>query len=191
MSWIFFAIIIIICILYIYSYYRYPQNTYIMQSHIRMLKPEILLEKQPLVIDDNNYDINVFKTKWFNINPSQNFILNANPNWYINKYKYIIIQAKFGPTDILICNPNNKDKNEDIPNKDLNTENNTTNDANDTNDANNMNVANDANTENNAIVEVQLSEGQILILPFKWLYLIDNSNVTCIGIHDYITYFLP
>ena len=185
MYWIFFAIIIVICILYIYSYYRYPQNTYIMQSHIRMFKPEILLEKQPLVIDDNNYDINVFKTNWFNINPSQNFILNATPNWIVNKYKYIIIQAKFGPSDILICNPNNKDKNQDIPNQDLNTENNNA------NDIVNDDGSNTTNTSNDAIVEVQLSEGQILILPFNWLYLIDNSNVTCIGIHDYITYFLP
>ena len=161
-----------------------------MQSHIRMFKPEILLAKQPLVIDDNNYDIDVFKTNWFSINPSLNFILNSTPNWIVNKYKYIIIQAKFGPSDILICNPNNKDKNEDIPSKNLlNTENNTTNDANDANNANDTNNINETNEENNAIVEIQLSEGQILILPFKWLYLIDNANVACIGIHDYITYF--
>ena len=124
MSWQIYLLITIMLIIYIYSYYKYPKNTYIIQSHIRMFKPE---------------------------------------TWNKNKYKYIIIQATNGPCDLLLCNPNNIDKTKNIPYDSVDTE----------------------------IVEVQLSQGQIIIIPFNWLYLIVDSTVDCIGLHDLITYFLP
>ena len=140
-----------------------------MQSHIRMFKPEVLLEKQPLIIDDNDYNITSLKDSYFNINPSQSFTLTGqtgNEFWHKNKYKYVIVQAHGSACDILLCNPNNTvllENDETVPNKELETK----------------------------IVEVQLSEGQIIIIPFNWLYLIVDSTVNCIGVHDYITYFLP
>ena len=68
MSWkiIIFMFIVLAC--YIYSYYRYPKITSIMQSHIRMFKPEILLDKQPIIIDDNDVNILEFKSNIFPIN---------------------------------------------------------------------------------------------------------------------------
>ena len=128
-----------------------------MQSHIRMFKPEILFEKQPLVIDDNTYDIDVLKSQCFSINPSQSFTITDNNTWITNKYKYLVLQAHAGPIDILLCNPNSRDP----------------------------------QALDSDIVEVQLSEGQILILPYKWMYLLPDSSVRCIGIHDFVTYFLP
>ena len=85
MYWQIYLLIIIMIILYIYSYYKYPKNTYIMQSHIRMFKPEILLNKQPLIIDDNDYNIKQLKSIYFNINISHEFTLNKHDNWYKNK----------------------------------------------------------------------------------------------------------
>jgi hypothetical protein len=134
-----------------------------------MFKPEVLLEKQPLIIDDNDYSITALKDSYFNINPSQSFTLTGQVNndyWHKNKYKYVIIQASGSAGDILLCNPNNTivlETNETVPDKESETK----------------------------IVEVQLSKGQIVIVPFNWLYLISDSTVNCIGIHDYITYFLP
>lgn len=162
MSWKIILIVFMLFALYIYSYYRSPKNTYIIQSHIRMFKPEILLDKQPIIIDDNDYDILTLKSTFMSINPSHNFILTGQDTWCKNKYKYLMIQSKIGPCDILLCNPNS-----------VNTSTNTP-------------VESDA-TE---IVEAQLSENQILIVPFNWIYLV-NSQVDCIGVHDFITYFLP
>ena len=163
MSWQIYLLITIMLIIYIYSYYKYPKNTYIIQSHIRMFKPEILFNKQPLIIDDNDYNMKQLKSVYFNINISQEFTITSNETWNKNKYKYIIIQATNGPCDLLLCNPNNIDKTKNIPYDSVDTE----------------------------IVEVQLSQGQIIIIPFNWLYLIVDSTVDCIGLHDLITYFLP
>lgn len=134
-----------------------------MQSHIRMFKPETLLQKQPLIIDDNDYTIAQLKSVYFNINISQQFIISANETWCKNKYKYLAIQATNGPCDLLLCNPNNIDKTQNIP----------------------------YDSEDTEIIEIQLSQGQIIIIPFNWLYLIADSTVDSIGIHDLITYFLP
>jgi len=128
-----------------------------------MFKPEILLDKQPIIIDDNDVNITEFKSNIFGINPSHTFILNNSEIWYKNKYKYLILQSKNGSSNILLCNPNYVDNKTNKP----------------------------IESENTEIVEVQLSEGQVLVLPFNWLYYVQNSTVDCIGIHDYITYFLP
>ena len=89
MSWHICLLILIIITLYIYSYYKYPKNTYIMQSHIRMFKPEVLLNKQPLIIDDNDYNIKELKSVCFNINISQEFTINSNETWCnINIFLY-------------------------------------------------------------------------------------------------------
>ena len=128
-----------------------------------MFKPEVLLNKQPLIIDDNDYNIKELKSVCFNINISQEFTINSNETWCKNKYKYLLIQATNGPCDLLLCNPNNIDKTQNIPYDSVDTE----------------------------IVEIQLSQGQIIIIPFNWLYLLADSTVDCIGIHDLITYFLP
>ena len=172
---------LVVLALYIYSYYRYPKITSIIQSHIRMFKPEILLAKQPIVIDDNDIDLQLFKSKLFSYNPTQLFTLSTSESWYKNKHKYVILQSNKGPVDILLCNPNFVDSKTNTPIE------------NKTNDTNNADAEKaNANTDTDAeIVEVQLSEGQILIIPFNWLYFIQNSTIECVGIHDYITYFLP
>ena len=167
MSWKLFIVIAVIIVCYIYSYYRFPKNTYIMQSHIRMFKPELLLTKQPIVIDDNTIDLVSFKSKLFSYNPCQQFTLTNSDIWYKNKYKYIILQCKNDPVDILLCNPNNVDSKTNTP------------------------FISENESENAEIVEIQLSVGQVLIIPYYWLYFIQNSSVECFGIHDYITYFLP
>ena len=174
MSWKILIVMFIVLALYIYSYYRYPKNTLIIQSHIRMFKPELLLDKQPIIVDDNDIDIIDFKTKLFSMNPTQQFTLSNSDKWYKNKHKYLILQSKNGPCDILLCNPNYVDNKTNTP---IIYE----------NDGNNENDGN----ETPEIIEVQLSEGQIVIIPFNWIYYIQNSSVECISIHDYVTYFLP
>lgn len=166
MSWKILIIMLVILALYIYSYYRSPKITSIIQSHIRMFKPELLLVKQPIVIDDNDIDLELLKSKLFTYNPKKLFTLSNSEIWYKNKHKYLVLQSKNAPSDILLCNPNFVDSktNEPIETPD---------------------------NESSEIVEVQLSEGQVLIVPFNWICYIQSGTVECIGIHDYITYFLP
>ena len=167
MKWKILITLIILFAIYVYSYYRSPKHTHVIQSHIRMFKPELLLEKQPVIIDDNDFNIESLKSLYFNINPSNHFVLQHNDIWCRNKYKYLLLQSTYGPCDILLCNPNDADSSKNIP------------------------YESDSDTESSDIVEIQLSEGQIVIIPFNWLYLIIDSKVDCLGIHDYITYLLP
>ena len=136
-----------------------------------MFKPELLLEKQPVIIDDNDFNIDSLQSLYFKMNPSKHFILEQNDIWCRNKYKYLLMQSTTGPCDILLCNPNHVDSSKNIPFESESEP--------------------ESESESSNIVEIQLSEGQILIVPFNWLYLIIDSKVDCIGIHDYITYLLP
>jgi hypothetical protein len=39
------------------------------------------------------------------------------------------------------------------------------------------------------LLAIQISKGQLIILPFHWKYLI-NVNVNCLGVNDLVSYFL-
>lgn len=54
------------------------------------------------------------------------------------------------------------------------------------------NFMNDIPDIKDLIIEIKLKKGQILIIPFKWYYNIDNNNDNyhLYGIHDYITNIL-
>jgi hypothetical protein len=52
---------------------------------------------------------------------------------------------------------------------------------------------NEPPTEEEQIIAIKLKKNQSLIIPFKWKYFIDETNIELIdiyGIHDYITSFL-
>ena len=191
-------IIVLIIILYIYSYYRYPKQTTIQQTHYSMFRTDILLNKQPLIIDDNllsmkntdntdtytNIDVEKFKDEWFGINPFSNTKWSlTGSNWIRNRYKYGLLQCISPSINILLCNPNSN------PNKDINSDSDQS-----------QSQSQDIDVSIN-IVEVQLTKGQLIIVPLHWYYLIYNepntetsntetSNIECIGIHDFVTYFL-
>jgi hypothetical protein len=82
-----------------------------------MFKPELLLAKQPIVIDDNDIDLELLKSKLFSYNPKKLFALSNSEIWYKNKHKYLVLQSKNAPSDILLCNPNFVDSKTNEPKK--------------------------------------------------------------------------
>ena len=161
-------VLVCICVIILYFsyYYRYPKKTSILQTSLNQFAFGILLEKQPVVIDNKDCDLAEMKNAWFKINPSQTFSLNDSDMWHTNRYKYALIHASSANTEVLLVNPNKKLGPDGEP------------------------------QEGENVVAIQLSRGQLLILPFKWHYIIPKNNsqaINCeaLGVHDFVTYFLP
>ena len=160
-------IILIILIIYVYSYYRYPTKVLILQSLPDQFKPEMLLERQPIVIENNASSLKDLKNVFFKWSPSHDFNISGSDKWHYNKYKYIALQLE-NDGEILLCPPRTKMIIDDITGLDIP----------DPDDAN--------------LLAIQAKKREIVIIPFHWRYLIDvKLDVVCLGIHDYITYFLP
>jgi hypothetical protein len=156
-------IFILLLLIYIYSYYNYPKKVAVLQTFPDQFKSDMLLERQPIVIQNNISTLNDLKTVFFKWVPTLNFNISGSDIWHYNKYKYVAIQfEKDG--EILLAPPNTKIlKEEDAP-----------------------------DPESANLLAIQAKKMEIVIIPFHWRYLIQNKlDVECLGIHDYITYFLP
>lgn len=169
-------IVLIIIVLYVRTYYKYPAKTLILQTSIDQFAFDALLEKQPLVIDDKTVDAKDFQGAWFKFNPSSSFTLGCSEKWYRNRYKYNIIQVPRDATDkieVYLCNPRTKTESDGSPIQEIQ-------EASDT-------------EKITKIVAVQLSPLQMVVVPLHWHYMISCSNdqtVDCIGLHDAVTYLL-
>jgi hypothetical protein len=151
----------ILIVIYIFTYYNYPKKSQIYQTQIEKFKWDILLNKQPVIIDSKTINLEEFTKKWFYLNIINNFELSNSDIWNDNKYKYLIIQAN-NNGEILLYPASKKMVNEN-GNKIPDTE--------------------------ESLVALQISEGQIIILPFHWKFL-TTINIKCVGVNDIISYFL-
>lgn len=163
MSYIYYFILIIL-IIYIYSYYKFPHNISIIQTNLDRLNYNMLLEKQPVVIENNKTDLEQLKNTLFNLTISDLFYLEDTNEWINNRYKHFVLQAiveEDKEAEILIYAPF-------------------------------KNIINGLPDMNENLINIQLRNGQCLILPFHWKYFIEKNNkFNCLGIHNLITYFLP
>lgn len=158
-KYILFIILILIC-LYVYSYYLYPKNEVIIQTTLNNFKLDMLLEKQPIIIQDNIVNLNQIIDAWFKYNSNTKFVLNSSESWNKNKYKYLLFKTDT-ESEIIIYSPTKK-------------------------------LINGLPDTNEKLTLIKMSEGQILILPFNWLYNIQSSyNLNCVGINDFVTNLLP
>lgn len=162
------AVLIVLVILYISYYYRYPTELNILQTTLHNFTFEMLREKQPIVIQDHVATLASLKSMWFTYNTTIDFGLGASspnaPLWIRNNYKFVVIQ----PTEDceLLLTP-----------------------ARDKPDAENI------MPEDAAIVAIQAKEGQVFIVPLHMHYAICSDSkkevCKCIGVHDLITRVLP
>lgn len=163
MSWKLWLILILI-VWYISWYYRYPSLT-LLQSGLEKFQFSLLFEKQPIIIHDRIRDIQELLKAWFNTNKQEHHLMklspSENPIWNTNSYKYTLIH----PTEdieVALCSAKVKLK-DNIP------------------------------PEKETLVIIKLKANMILILPFHIHYALLGSglDVPVVGIHDYITRWLP
>ena len=86
-----FLIIIILLYVYISYYYRYPSNTKILQADSDKLDSNLLYEKHPIILLNNNSSLKELKKKYFTYLISGDADIKIS-EWNKNKYKYLLIQ---------------------------------------------------------------------------------------------------
>jgi hypothetical protein len=135
----------------------------------------MLLEKQPIVIEKNKTDLYELKPLFFYMNPTEQFNLASSDKWHLNKYKYFAMQFQLSG-EILLCPPGSKMVQPTTSTISLSMS--------------KENLIPDPNNVN--LLAIQAKVGEILFIPLHWYYFISpNLKMKCLGIHDYITYFLP
>lgn len=99
--------IIILVLLYIYGYYKYPKNIAMLQTDISRVKADILLERQPVVFEDAP-SLDTIQKRLFRYSIVTKFSLKADvPLWSETKFKYTAIQVHEA-TEVMICPPGRK-----------------------------------------------------------------------------------
>jgi hypothetical protein len=86
-----FLIIIILLYIYISYYYRYPADTKILHADMNTFNSNLLYEKHPIVLLNNNNSLEELKKKIFQYSFSSSPKI-VYEQWNKNKYKYLIIQ---------------------------------------------------------------------------------------------------
>lgn len=161
------ALLIVLLVVYISYYYRYPTKITILQTSLSNFYFDMLREKQPIVVQDRLVDISGLVNVWFKQNTVELFQLAAsdinNPVWIRNNYKFTVIHCK-NTCEILLAPAR------DVPDK------------------------NGVMPETVTLVAIRLSPDQSVIIPYHMHYAIiqkENVTVTCLGIHDIMTRILP
>lgn len=106
--------IILLLILYIYSYYIIPTSIIIIQSKLDTFNFDSLYQRQPIIIEDRVVGIDNVLNSWFSENIKQE--IDNIYIWNFNSHKYLYIYT-MEDTEIIITNNKNNidnDKSTDI-----------------------------------------------------------------------------
>jgi hypothetical protein len=167
MYYVWFAVVLVLLIIYISYYYRYPSGMSILQTTASNFYFDMLREKQPIVVQDPIADVDSLAKTWFGWNNQYPFELvssdDSNVVWIRNKYKFTMLHSS-EPCEILLSPAKSKIESDNS-------------------------ISDDA-----TIVAISLSARQVVIIPYRMHYAVihaEKRKVHCIGIHDLVTYVLP
>ena len=96
--------IIVAIIFYIYCYFIFSSNILILQTNLNDFDFNLLLERQPIVIEDYIIDVISVIKSWFSTNIIQDASYNNQIIWNQNKHKFMYIYA-LEDTEILLYSP--------------------------------------------------------------------------------------
>ena len=108
-----FYVIILCIIFYVYCYFVFPNNVSILQTSLQEFDFNLLLKRQPLVIEDCIKDVISVINSWFSPNIIQDIMFDTKRIWNINSHKYLFVYA-LDDTEILLYAPGHK-VNDDNP----------------------------------------------------------------------------
>lgn len=106
------AVVILLCITYLHLYKTIPDPPYtIIQLDVNKLTPSILLEKQPIIINQSIINVSTLLSTVFAYNymMSDEKFLDSTGNFVKALSKYTIITSPFWNANIDISDPNNQD----------------------------------------------------------------------------------
>lgn len=97
----------ILLVLYIRFAYKVPPKVMILQSSLADFRSDLLLEKQPIVIQDRVENIQPVWNDWFRYNKKSEFSITPEMEWIKNRYKYMLLHSQ-EDCEVLLCPPNCK-----------------------------------------------------------------------------------
>jgi hypothetical protein len=161
--------LLIILIIYIYSYYNYPKRTQLIQTRLDNFNYDVLYNRQPVIIQDKDIELAQLQKKWFYLNiVTPEFIIPKQPQSQPqpndkdiwHTNKFKYLLLQAQESGEILLYPASKKMISGIPDP------------------------------NESLLVIQISQGQLIILPFHWKYLL-NIDVKCLGVNDLVSYFLP
>lgn len=102
--WILIAIVAFLVWAYVRFAYKVPSNVVIMQSSLADFDLNMLLEKQPIVIQDRVENIQPAWDGWFRYNIKSRFEIMPEIGWIKNRYKRMLLHG-LSDGEVLLCPP--------------------------------------------------------------------------------------
>lgn len=106
-------IILFVAVVYTYCYFIFPSHISILQTSLQDFDFNLLLNRQPVVIEDKIKDVRSVLSSWFSPNIIEDIQFDKKRTWNINFHKYLFCYAT-DDADILLYPPGNKVVN-DVP----------------------------------------------------------------------------
>jgi hypothetical protein len=94
-------IILSLIVFYVYCYFIYPTHVSILQTSLEDFDFNMLLNRQPLVIEDKIKDVKYVLSAWFSGNIIQDTSFDSKRIWNINSHKYMYLYS-IRDTEILL-----------------------------------------------------------------------------------------
>lgn len=162
MRLVWWIVIFILAIVYLRFYFKSPKDVAILQTTLQNFSFEILREKQPLVIQDRIQNLQEIKKTWFKHIVAKDVTLNADELSTWYTNKYKYLILHPSSSCEVLLYPASEKLVDGVP------------------------------PENATLVAIKLAEHQMVIIPYRMHYSISSSiNVPGLGVHDYITMWLP
>lgn len=108
--WFLFLLITFLVWVYVRFAYKVPARVMILQSSLADFDLKMLLEKQPIVIQDRVEDIQPIWNGWFRYNMKSPFEITPEMEWIKNRYKYMLLHG-LEDGEVLLCSPGCKTTN--------------------------------------------------------------------------------
>jgi len=162
MRW-YYWLILVVLIWYVLYYYTSPRKIAILQTSLPEFTFDILLHRQPIVLSEQISDIQTLKDAWFSSNKVDIYqqSVRETDDWKKNKYKYLLLQP-VEATEVILYPANKSMTAEKVP------------------------------PENEKLLAIKCKPNQVIILPFRWhFYIPKEQSYIWMGVHDWITRFLP
>lgn len=151
--------------IYIRDLRRTPTDVSMIQTSLSRFSFDLLRERQPLVFHDQVPDLTQVTDAWFKLQRTMPFQLHGEPSkdiWQKNRYKYILLSPHEDDTEVLLYPAGRPMLADGAP-----------------------------DPEGAPLIAVQLRAHQLLIVPYRWTYLIPKKPMSAVGVHDWITFLLP
>lgn len=162
MRLLWWILIVVIVAVYLRYYFRIPAEVAILQTTLSSFTFDMLREKQPLVIQDRVASIDAIKTSWFKHILTTDLTLDAfQEHTAWSKNKFKYLVLHPSAPCEVLLYPSALNDHGVPP-------------------------------EDATLIAIQLAENQMLIVPYRMhMSLQCTMQVRAIGVHDYITRFLP